>query len=273
MTQFSVLLSVYAEEKPDALMDCFESLINQTLSPSEIILVCDGPLSRELEDTISLYMCRLPLVLVRLDKNIGLGAALSVGLKACQHELIARMDTDDICVANRFEKQVSFLEVNASIHLLGGAIAEFKHAPSDAGTTRRLPTEYDDILRYARSRNPLNHMTVMFRKSSVLDAGNYKTLLGFEDYYLWARMIVAGYQIANLDDVLVYVRIGNGMLARRGGLTYMLNEVRLYWRFYQIGFVGFTRMCINIIIRAFVRILPNWARGLIYRHALRQINT
>lgn len=269
MFKFSVLMSIYYRENPSALSMCFESLCIQSVPATEVILVCDGPICDKLEAVIEEFSLRLPLILVRLDSNRGLGFALNIGLQKCRYDWVARMDTDDICVPDRFRIQIEFLTLNPHIRVLGGFVEEFQLTPSDSLTLRRVPLDHISIARFARTRNPVNHMTVMFNRDAVLRSNSYQPLIGFEDYYLWVRMLVLGFQFANLDSVLVYARVGNGMFARRGGLNYVASEFDFLWRCYRLGFFGFWRMVVNVTLRTFVRVLPDSVRVNIYRLFLR----
>lgn len=268
--KLSVLMSVYHKESPEFLRQSLDSLIAQTVKSDEVVMVKDGALGDELETTIASTEKELPLVIVQLKENLGLGPALQAGLSRCGGELIARMDSDDICVPDRFEKQLPFLEQHPDVDVVGGAIAEFHSDCTKIEFVRRMPSAGEQLRTLARFRNPLNHMTVMFRKASVLAAGNYQAYPGFEDYELWARMLMRGHRLCNLDEVLVYVRCGNGMQQRRGGLQYLQEEIRLQQRFVKMGFLTKPQFLLNLVTRAPVRIVPLPLRSVFYQRMLRQ---
>jgi glycosyltransferase involved in cell wall biosynthesis len=267
--KLSVLISVYDKESPVFFDQCLESLAQQTLSADEVVIVEDGPLGEELRSTIDGWRTMLPIVSLRMPAHVGLGAALRAGLYACEGEYIARMDSDDICVPERFERQVTYLDANREVDVVGAAIAEFQQNPSAPQTIRRLPASGDALRRFARSRTPMNHMTVVFRKSSVVAAGNYESCQGFEDYHLWARMLTLGYQLRNLKDVLVFARCGNGMQGRRGGLAYLKREIRFQSFLRRMGLLDMAGSVWNILIRGSVRLAPDSIRALLYRSLLR----
>ncbi len=269
--KLSVLMSVYHKESPEFLRQSLDSLIKQTVKTDEVVLVKDGAIGDELETTIASTEEKLPLVTVQLKQNSGLGLALQTGLNLCKGELIARMDSDDICVPDRFEKQLPLLEQHPDVDVVGGAIAEFHSDCTKIESVRRMPSTAAQLNTFARFRNPLNHMTVMFRKASVLAAGNYQPYAGFEDYELWARMLMRGQRFCNLDDVLVYVRCGNGMQQRRGGLRYLAEEIRLQRHFLKIGFLSKPQFLLNLVTRAPVRIAPLPLRSAFYQKMLRQV--
>ncbi|MDD2399289.1 MAG: glycosyltransferase [Sulfurovum sp.] len=256
--KFSVLISVYHKEKPDFLDQALSSIENQTLKADEIVLVKDGPLTNELDEVIKKHqlVSHVPYTIVVLDKNVGLGTALNKGLERCQYEWVARMDSDDIALPERFEKQISFLESHPEVDILGSSILEFDTDTKMSIGERRLPLKHDQIMQYAKLRNPLNHMTVMFRKSAIESVGNYLPMNGFEDYYLWVRLLQRGFRFANLDEVLVKARAGDEMILRRHGWSYVKNE----WRFVQcvknLGFLSFLEYIRYLATRIPLRLLP-----------------
>ncbi|MGB6744181.1 MAG: glycosyltransferase, partial [Terracidiphilus sp.] len=211
----------------------------------------------------------LPIVSLRLLAHAGLGLALREGLNACRGELVARMDADDICAPERFARQLDFLESNPQVDVAGSAIAEFNEDCSVVRSIRRLPTGSQELLRFAQYRNPLNHMTVMFRRRAVLDAGSYQACAGFEDYHLWVRMLRRGCQLHNLPDVLVYVRCGNGMQQRRGGFSYLLRELEFQRFLHSTGLLDLPACARNILLRAPIRMAPAFMRSFLYDRFLR----
>ena len=180
------------------------------------------------------------------------------------------MDTDDICHPERFARQLAFVAAHPQLDVCGSQIDEFEHTPADAAHSRRVPCEHDEIARFAKSRNPINHMTVCYRKSAVLAAGNYQHAPLYEDYDLWVRMLLNGCRFANLPEVLVYARAGDEMYRRRGGWAYAKNELAMQWRFYRAGFLSTAQWAKNVLLRLPVRLLPNGVRQWVYRVLLRK---
>lgn len=266
MSNFSVLISVYQKERPEFLRLALDSIWElQTLKPSEIVIVCDGPLTTELNLVIDQFSSKAPAKILRLKENQGLGEALARGLQICSHELVARMDSDDISVSDRFEKQVKFMTVHPEISVSGTDIAEFAETTNKVCSFRRLPSDPDDLFHFARRRNPLNHMTVIFRKSEVIDAGNYQDFHGYEDYFLWIRMLKKGALIGNISENLVYARVGNNMHARRRGLRLFNQERKLLRELVRIKFLSSGDYYQNLLLRAFPRLFPVWGIKLVYR--------
>ncbi len=252
--KFSVLMSLYFKEKPEYLTECFESLKNQTVQADEIVVVFDGAITPELEQVVQNFAEILPLNIVRLEQNQGLGKALNHGLTHCRNEWVFRMDTDDICIPERFEKQVAFIEQNPDTIIFGGQIAEFGSDINDIVSYRRVPTETKAIVEFTQKRCPFNHMTVAYQKNAVLECGGYQDLQ--EDYYLWIKLVALGKKVANLPEVLVYARVGNGMVGRRRGIAQAKAEWRLFKLKHRVGMQNVVSGLITFTMRVIPRLLP-----------------
>lgn len=271
--KFSVLMSVYRNDRPEFVAKAVHSIFdNQTVKPSEIILMVDGPVSQDLEYTIRQTANEIPeLRPIWNDENQGLGKVLGDGLIMCSNEIVARMDADDVSVPTRFEKQIKFLNEHPDIVVVGGQISEFIDREENIVGYRIVPVTPDECRNYFQDRDPLNHVTVMFRKSAVLDAGNYQSWHFDEDTYLWGRILKKGYDVANIPEVLVNVRVGHDMYARRGGWTYFKSDSGiLKWKL-DNELTSYGRFCYNYIIRFFVQVLmPNRVRGWFFKAVLRK---
>jgi len=268
--KFSVLMSVYKNEKAEFLKEALKSIYdNQILKPNEIILVQDGPLTEELYKKIDEYVTKYSGVLrvVPLEKNVGLGNALNVGLEACSNELVARMDTDDISLPERFKVQVDYMKDNPDVDVLGSSLLEFENTPDNIIAEKKAPVR--NIEDYIKFRNPMNHPTVIFRRSKVLSAGNYKEINLFEDYYLWARMFTKGYKLANIESPLLYFRTSLDTYKRRGGMKYVEAECNLQNEFLNIRLISHFEYFRNIILRNLGRLVPNFVRKELYKKILR----
>jgi glycosyltransferase involved in cell wall biosynthesis len=267
MTDYSVLMSVYARADHRHLGQALDSICRQTMPPSEIVLVGDGPLTAELDAVIASYRTRsgTRLVTIRLERNVGLGAALQVGLEACSYPIVARMDADDVAIAVRCEKQLRFLETHPEVDVVGAWIAEFADAREYLGVQRIVPAGHDEIVDFARWRNPINHMSVMFRKERVIAAGGYRPLEGVEDYFLWVRMILNGSRFANIPEVLVHARTGPDHLSRRGGLGYARSELTLQREMRRRGLISRGAFVRNVCVRFIARVMPSFVRRHLYK--------
>lgn len=267
---FSVLLSLYAKENPAFLKQSLDSVFTQTLLPTEVVLVEDGPLTDELKSVVLDYKCRYPnFKVVTLEHNQGLGKALNEGLKHCSYDLIARMDTDDISKPDRFRKQYDLFQKHPEIDVCGSWIDEFLDCTNNVKSIRKLPEFHIDIQSYAKSRNPVNHPVVMFRKSAVLAAGGYQHFPLFEDYYLWLRMLKNGAIFYNIQESLLYFRISPDMFKRRGGWKYAIDEFRFIKVMLNMNIITYRQFVLNVITRFPVRIAPNQVRSWLYKKLLR----
>ena len=264
---YSVLMSVYQKECPKYLEAAINSIINQTLKAKEIVLVCDGPLTNELEKVLEKFSQRL--ILVRLEKNGGLGKALAEGMRYCRCEWIVRMDSDDIAYPDRCEKQVAIFNKYPIVSICSGTVMEFSKNPETINCKRVLPEKNKEIIEFAKKRNPFNHPCVMYKKSAVEAVGSYQHFYRLEDYYLWIRMLMAGYEGYNIQEPLLYMRAGNRMCARRGGFSYAKKALRFRWKLKKMGISTMGDFFVAGLGQAVICILPNWARQKFYRKVLR----
>lgn len=270
MEKFSVLMSIYKNEKPEYLKQALDSILNQTLLPDEILIVKDGLLTPKLDKTLDEYAAKNKIIkFLVFEKNRGLGLALKDGVLACKNEIIARMDTDDIAKSERFEKQIEYLNNNPQIALLGTWVTEFSVNESKPDSVTKLPCTHEEIKKFSKKRNPFRHMTVILKKSAVVDSGNYRDFLWFEDYDLWVRMLQKGYKAANMPEYLVNVRADKNMFDRRGGVRYLKQEIKFEKYLLKINFINTYQFVINLFIRSIVRLLPNNVRSIFYNIMLR----
>lgn len=270
---FSVLLSLYYKENPSALDQCFQSIWNdQSIHPNEIVLVLDGPIGDQLSQIVLSWQRKIGenLKVIPLEQNIGLGNALNEGLKYCSNEWVFRMDTDDICTPDRFEKQLAFIECNPDVILFGGQVLEFENEPRDSQVLKAVPTSNDEIRQFAQKRCPFNHMTVAYKKTVINELGGYQHHLFMEDYNLWLRVIGGGYKVANMSDIILYARVGNGMHARRKGLEYIKSEKQLLNLKKQLKLQNPIHANMLFLIRSALRLVPSSLLGKFYNTFLRK---
>ena len=264
--KFSVLMSIYHKEVPSNFERAMQSIWNeQSVKPSEIVLVKDGPLTVELDNVIDKWKLKLNSIfhVVSLEKNLGTGEAKNFGLEKCSFEIVAIMDTDDVSSFNRFEKQLNAFD-RSNIDVCGAWINEFKVDETKINTVKRTPEYHQDIVKFSKSRSPVNHVTTMFKKTAVLNSGGYQNMMWFEDYYLFVRLIQSGAKFYNIQEPLVNVRAGVDQLERRRGLKYALSELRLQRKMLELGFLNLFEFAINAILKFFVRIAPNKVHTFIY---------
>ena len=268
---FSVLMAVYKKEQPLFFKEALRSVFEQSLIPNEVVLVKDGPLTEELEQIIVDFSSKNEqLKVITLEKNQGLGEALRIGLNACSFDLVARMDSDDICKPYRFEKQIAFLKEHKEITIVGSWIEEFSDCKEEIEAIRELPQEDKQLKIFMKWRNPFNHMTVMFRKKDILAVGGYQPFYLLEDYYLWNRLSNANYYFANIGESLLWARGGYTMLERRGGWKYVVSESKLLKFMYRSGRINIVEFGANLMMKSIIRLIGKHLRHTIYTFFLRK---
>lgn len=269
---YSVLMSVYHKEKPEYLKQAIESIQAQTYPTDDFVLVCDGPLNSELDAVITTKQQEMNGVLkvYRLDKNEGLGNALNAGINHCKNELVARMDSDDVAYPDRCEKQIDVFNTHPEVSICSGIVEEFTTDPEVVDARRALPETNAKIMEFAKKRNPFNHPCVMYKKSAVEAAGSYKDFYLLEDYYLWLRMLMAGYQGYNIQEPLLHMRAGSDMYMRRAGWKYAKMQAKLFKLMKDSGFIGNGQYIKSCVIRSGSALAPNWLRKFMFEKVLRK---
>ncbi len=272
--RYSVLMSVYKNDDPDFLKVALESIYEkQTRKPDEIVVVFDGPIPETLNDVLNNFRIGKEDVVFYYPQEInkGLGEALRIGSEKCTGDYIFRMDSDDISASDRFEKQIAFIEAHPEIDVLGTDIAEFKFNPNEENKrVRQCPQNHDDIVKMGKKRNPMNHVSVCMKRTALNKCGGYRTLLLLEDYYLWLNMIASNCKLANINESLVCVRVGNGFDSKRGS-----KERIKGWKVLQDFMLTHSMITKKeskknmLYIRIFVN-TPKWMKKILYSLILRK---
>lgn len=269
--KYSVLMSVYAKEKPEYLRQSIESILAQTVAADEFVIVCDGPLTEELDKVLAEYENSRQgfFKIIRQKENKGLGIALNTGLSQCANSLVARMDSDDVSMPDRMERQLAvFAEKNVDI--VSGTVAEFTKKTDNVVTKRVLPENPEEIRRFAKRRNPFNHPAVMYKKDSVMKAGGYEDFMLFEDYYLWIRMLCMGCEGYNIPEEILYMRSGDSLYERRGGITYAKQIIRFRFFMLRCGYTGIGDFIVTAVGHSLIALVPNGVRKKFYERLLRK---
>ena len=269
--KYSVLMSVYKKEQPDFLRESMQSIYEQTAPTDDFVLVCDGPLTDRLDAVINEMQKKFGkrLKVLRQKKNHGLGYSLNLGVKECKNDLIARMDSDDVSMKERIEKElVAMKENNADV--VGSNVIEFDENMLVALESKDVPEKDSEIKRYAKKRNPMNHMSVCYKKKAIIECGNYVEMMGFEDYYLWIRMIQKGKVFYNVQEPLVKVRAGVEMSKRRGGLRYCEQIKDFEMALRKTGFVSPIECYYSMLVRMVIALVPVCVRKIFYKKILRR---
>lgn len=272
MIVFSVCMSVYRNDKPDDFLLAVRSIYNQTVQPNEIVLVVDGPIPETLDKAIHTLQDEISLLkVVRLGNNMGHAIARQTGLDVATNNLCAVMDSDDIAVPNRFEKQLRAFVQHPEVSVVGGIIHEFIGTPNNVIGTRVVPEKDEDIKTYLKSRCPMNLVTVMLKKDDVMKVGGYLDWYCEEDYYLWIRMFQKGYKFYNIQENLVNVRVGEEMYQRRGGWKYFKSEAKLQRYMLEHDVISFPKYVYNVLLRFGMQVvMPNKVRGWVFQKFARK---
>lgn len=273
MKKYSVLMSVYKNDKPEWVEIAVNSMLNQTVKPDEVVLIVDGEVSDDLNQTIEKLSSENSVMKIyRNEHNLGLGLTLQKGIGLCKNDLVARMDSDDYSEPNRIEIELKKME-DENLDLVGCKVKEFMDDIDNVLSIKSVPVGESQILKYAKQRNPFCHPSVLFNKNKVLEAGNYQDMKLCEDYYLWVRMLQAGCKMDNCEQSLVRMRVSKDLYARRGGRKYFKSQKQLFKYMKKTKFIsGFTYFKI-LVTRYVVQVLmPNKLRQKFYEKQLREKN-
>ncbi len=271
MEPYSVLMSLYKKEKPEYLKNAIDSMLNQTVKPDEIVVVEDGPLTKELYEIVYTYKKNYPDVfkIVVIEKNIGLGRALNKGIRVCKNELIARMDTDDISKLERCEKQLKRFEEKPELSIVGAWVDEFYITQNRVVSTRKVPTKSDEIYRFAKRRSAFNHPVVMYRKSKVLENGGYSALRRNQDIDLFGRMLFHGCVAENIGEALLFFRLNDDLAKRRKSWENTKSYIYTIRRFWKMGYSSFSDYLIVLVAQTGMFIMPIGLQHWVYKKFLR----
>ena len=272
MEHYSVLMSVHAQEKAEHFTAAIQSLLDQTVVTDDFVIVCDGPLTQELDGVLDTFVSGNPglFQIVRLPENVGVGLAAKAGLAVCKNELVAKMDADDIALPERCEKQLACFAAKPELAILGGYIEEFDNRTGKVFAIRSVPADDAGIRKYARRRNPINNVTAMYRKSAALAAGGYRDLRRGEDYDLYLRMLIGGFCAENLPQTLVKVRVDSDTHRRRTSWAALSGCAGIWWNAYKAGFSSAADLLICLSGELFLVICPGWLQQILYKQFLRK---
>ena len=267
-SDYSVVLTVYAGEKPEYFELSIESLLKQTKASNDIVVVCDGPLTGDLDAVLKKYEGLKNFNIVRLSENHGSGYATQKGLDATKNEVVARMDSDDISLETRMEKELK--AINNGLDLVAGWISEFDRDPEKPFSIKTMPCGSKKIIKYSKKRNPFCNVTLMYRKSKILAIGGYADLMYSEDYTLAIKCLQANYKCDNLQEVLVNVRANSEQIKRRGNKDVRRNVKNLRKYMLKTKYINvFQYLWYNFLTDIFC-LLPGFAKRIVYKKLLRK---
>ena len=270
MEQYSVLTTLYAKESPEYLRACIDSMLNQSVPPSEYVIVKDGPLTPELENVLQEYCKISPIFkIVNLEVNSGCGLASIAGMKACSYEFVARIDSDDISLPNRCELELKMLEKEDDLAVVGSDLYEFEGEPSNITAIKKMPTAPEEIYEFGKRRNPFNHSTVMFRKSIIQANGGYAPLRRSLDLELFTKLLLKGCKCRNIDTPLVLFRTGSARVERKKNWTNLKCDLDVYKRNYTEKYINLFEF-IYVVFRQFAFfVMPSSIAKILYEKIYR----
>ena len=267
--KYSVLMTVYHKEKAEFLRKAIDSMLNQTVRPSEFVLVEDGPLTDELYEAIKKYKKNPIFKVITLKENQGSGPASNAGVLACSCEWIARLDSDDYSVPERIEKQFRLLGADSELNVIGANVIEIETENPNNQQKVILPAENDEIHKFTGRRCPFRTSAILFKKDIVIKAGNYRAFHRVEDYDMFARLVANDARCANVQEFLTYMRIDKDYYKRRGGMKLAKSILRLKKNLMKMKLSGVKDWIISVPIQITVCLMPNSLRDLFYRKVLR----
>jgi len=271
---YSFLMSVYLKEKPEQLQIAIESMLKQTIFPAEIVIVKDGPLPDELNDVIDNYAKKYTSLfkIIVLEKNSGLGFALQRGILECSNEFVARMDSDDYSQPNRMEKQLLEFEKDTELCVCGCFENGFKNDVSNTVWVHTVPERSEDIFHHMRIRCAMLHPTLVYKKSVIIEVGNYHNVNLFEDYDLLIRIAKNKKKCYNIQESLYSIRIDDSFYKRRSGIHYLKKSYLFRIKHFKQGFFSLFDLIIAGGSQTFVCIMPVFIVEFIYKKLLRKKN-
>lgn len=233
MMTISVLMSVYKAEKSEYLSLALRSIWDeQSVRPTQIIIVEDGDLGSELQEVIIAFeekVTKEGAVFTRLknETNLGLTKSLNKGITAVTSDLIARMDSDDRATPCRFELQMRYLQEHPEVDVCGGSLQEFD-AAHDNLNVRHYPLTHEECAKYIVKASPFAHPAVMMRTKMFKEGLKYdERYRTSQDIKLWFDALLHGCRFGNIDDVCLYFRREGDVFKRRSRAK-AKNEFRIY---------------------------------------------
>ncbi len=271
-SNYSVLMAVYNKEKPEFLYQSIQSIINQTVKTDDFVLVCDGELTKALDDVICEFKNNHPTVfnVLKLERNVGIGNATNIGLKHCKNDLIAKMDSDDISHKDRCAIQLDFFNKHTDLSIVGTDISEFEDEINNIVSVRSLPANHEKICTFAKRRSPFNNQTIMYKKQDILVAGGYSSYARCEDYDLFVRVISSGFKTMNINKPLVSYRLTSDSFKKRASFKNTKSFISVRWKIYKSGYNSFYDFLITCFTQVVISFLPLRIRKWFYREFLRK---
>ena len=251
----SCICSIYKGTVLKELIIAIDSILIQEYKPNEIIIIVDGEINSNINSFLD-YLSNFGdfFKIYYLKNNQGLGLALNYGIQESRNDLIARFDSDDINLKDRLKVQYDEIIQNPEISILGSSVLEFVN-PDESQIIKKINNNFKNRFKLHMIRNPINHPSVLFKKSDIINVGLYKDIKFFEDYELWLRCIKSGLKIKNINKPLVAMKRSD-FFSKRHGLKYAYFEFKFLKEITKEQTIS--RFLIPIyFLRIFIRIIPH----------------
>ena len=265
--KFTVLMCTYFKDDPYLLKKAIESVFKNSIKPNFFILTIDGPIPEINNQIINDLKKSYAIEVIYLKENVGLALALNSSLKFVKTDWIARADSDDINLEKRFSTQLKYAQLNYDV--IGSNILEIDRNGKLPNLKKNMPITNLEIREYIKSRNPINHMTVFYKKEVIISNGGYPNIYQREDYGLWAKLMHKNCLFYNVEDILVHVNGGKSLYKRRGGYKNAIAEIKLQLLLFKCKIKPLGLLIFDLFLRSAILLLPNKILEKIYTKILR----
>ena len=269
MCDFSVLLPIYNRvELKTTFPKCLDAISKLSVLPSEVLIVCDGPIGWDIDQQVQNYLPELNIKVFRLQQNLGLSKALNIGLQECKYDIIARVDADDYCSQDRFAKQLKL--IGLGFNLIGSNIQEIDEVGL-LQNIREVPRCEIEIKKFALRRNPFNHMSIMYHRELLFAVGGYPNFHLKEDYALWVLLLSKKMvKPINIQENLMMVTAGRNLYSRRSSIRILGQELRMQFFLRKHLKKPFQLMILDFLLRFLFYFLPIQIKEFLYKKMLRK---
>lgn len=271
MNNYSILTTLYKNDKPEQLKESIESMLAQTVLTNDYVIVADGPLTKELDDVLASYEASYDFFhIVRLPENVGLGQALREGLTHCKNDLVARLDADDLSMPNRCELQLALFEKEDDLVIVGSDMYEFADDPNVIVDLKTMPSTPEQIYKYGKRRNSFNHSSVMYRKSIIEKHGSYSSMRRSQDLELFSKILHSGCKCRNISEPLIKFRCGDTRVQRKKKWSNVKSDLKIFNQNRKMGYAGPLDYAYVLVTQIVFYLLPAKIAGFLYMKLFRK---
>ncbi|EEW06183.1 glycosyltransferase [Vibrio mimicus] len=265
----AVIMCVYRNDNPRFIRDAIDSLLSQSYKSIDVYIYRDGLVDASIEEVLTHYEKLENIFVSRGNAPMGLAFGLNILINLVVdkggYRYCARMDADDICIAQRIDTQVQFMENRPDVDVSGTSCREF--GASFALDEKHLPKEHSELLEFSIVRCPFIHPSVMFRTKVFNTGVRYPVNTSLtEDMALWFDLLVKGYRFANVNELLISYRLDENTISRRKGIYKALSEVKIRL-IYMVKLRRVSLKSTFLIFSRFVfHLLPDSVMRFAYKH-------